>query len=146
MSAAENAGLFFLDTNILVYAQATEEPQKRPIAAALIAEALRTGRGTISTQVVQEFLHLATRHAAPAFAPDEAAEYLNKVLWPLCGHFPSRQFYERAVQIKATTGYTFYDALIVIAAVESGCRTLLTEDLQHGRTVQGVTILNPFSA
>ncbi len=145
MSVADNGGLFFLDTNIFVYAQTMSEPQKQPVAAALIVEALRTGRGMISSQVVQEFLHVATRHAAPVFGPDEATDYLTKVLWPLCGHFPSRQFYERALQIRATTGYSLYDALIVAAAVESGCRTLYSEDLQHGRQVQGLTILDPFA-
>lgn len=145
MSAADNGGLFFLDTNIFVYAQATNEPQKQPVAATLITDALLTGRGMISTQVVQEFLHVATRHAAPAFAPEETSEYLVKVLWPLCGHFPLRNFYDRALQIKATTGYSFYDALIVAAAVESGCRTLYSEDLQHGRKIGNLTILNPFA-
>jgi predicted nucleic acid-binding protein len=43
-------------------------------------------------------------------------------------------------------GYPFYDALILTAAIESGCRTLLTEDLQDGRIVQGITIRNPFPA
>ena len=42
------------------------------------------------------------------------------------------------------TGYTIYDALIVTAAIESGCNTLLTEDLQHGRVIQSVRIVNPF--
>jgi predicted nucleic acid-binding protein len=144
MNGGESGGLFFLDTNILVYAQATNEPRKQPIAAALIADALRTRRGIISTQVVQEFLNLATRHAAPVFSLPEAAEYLNKVLWPLCGHVPSREFYERALEIKTATGFAFYDTLIVTAAIESGCRTLLTEDLQHGHQVQGLTIVNPF--
>lgn len=144
MNGAENGGLFFLDTNILVYAQATNEPQKRSIAAALIADALRTRRGMISTQVVQEFLNLATRHASPVFSQPEADEYLNKVLWPLCVHFPSRGFYERALQIRMETGYAFYDALIVAAAIESGCRVLYTEDLQHGRVIQSVRVVNPF--
>ena len=144
MNAAEPAGLFFLDTNILVYAHAVEEPHKQAIAAGLIADALRTGRGLISTQVVQEFLNLATRHAAPVFSPDEAADYLDKVLWPLCSHVPSRDFYGRALQIRTMTGYTFYDALIVTAAIESGCRVLYTEDLQHDRVVQSVRVVNPF--
>lgn len=145
MSAGDNGGLFFLDTNILVYAQATNEPLKQPVAAALIAEALQTGRGIISTQVVQEFLHVAIRHARPAFAPDEATAYLNTVLWPLCGHTPSQPFYERALELRAMTGYSFYDVLIVAAALESGCRTLYSEDLQHSRVIQGLTILNPFA-
>ncbi|MCL4804676.1 MAG: PIN domain-containing protein [Anaerolineae bacterium] len=144
MNVAENGGLFFLDTNLFVYAQATNEPQKQPVAAVLIAEALRTGRGVISTQVIQEFLNVAIRKALPAFSPDEATDYLYKVLWPLCGHFPSRSFYERALQVRNATGYAFYDALIVTAAVESGCRTLYSEDLQHGRTIQGLSVVNPF--
>jgi predicted nucleic acid-binding protein len=146
MNAAEHTGLFFLDTNILVYAHAVDEPHKQAIAAGLIADALRTGRGLISTQVVQEFLNLATRRAAPVFSPDEAAEYLNKVLWPLVGHIPSREFYERALQIRTETGYSFYDALIVTAAVESGCRVLYTEDLQHDRVVRNMRVVNPFLA
>lgn len=145
MNGGDNGSLFFLDTNILVYALATNEPEKQPIAAALIEEALLTRRGYISTQVVQEFLNLATRRANPLFSNSETVEYLNKVLWPLCGHFPSNAFYERALQIRQETGYSFYDALIVAAAVQSGCKKLLTEDLQHGRKVQGVTILNPFA-
>ena len=94
MNGAENAGRFFLDTNILVYAHTVNEPHKQPVAAALIADALRTRRGVISTQVVQEFLNLATRHARPVFSLSEAAEYMSKVLWLLVGHVPSREFYE----------------------------------------------------
>lgn len=144
MNGTENGGLFFLDTNILVYAQSANEPQKQPIAAALITDALRTRRGLISTQVVQEFLNLATRHARPVFSLPEAAEYMSKVLWPLVTHVPSREFYEHALQIRTETGYSFYDALILTAAIESGCRVLYTEDLQHGRVIQTVRIVNPF--
>ncbi len=144
MNGGDNGGLFFLDTNILVYSLATNEPRKQPVAAALLQNALDTHRGFISTQVVQEFLNLATRRANPVFTRVEAVEYLNKILWPLCGHFPSHASYERALQIRLDTSYSFYDALIVTAAIESGCSTLLTEDLQHGRNVQGLTILNPF--
>ena len=145
MNGGERYGLFFLDTNILVYAQAANEPRKQPIAAALISDALRTRRGLISTQVVQEFLNVATRHATPVFSLDEATEYLNTVLWPLCNHVPSRPLYELALQIRAETGYTLYDALIVAAAVESGCRVLYSEDLQQDRVVRGVCVVNPFA-
>lgn len=144
MNGGNNGGLFFLDTNILVYSLSINEPQKQPVAASLIQNALDTHRGFISTQVVQEFLNLATRRASPVFSAVETVEYLNKVLWPLCGHFSSNAFYERALQIRLDTGYSFYDALIVAAAVQLDCKQLLSEDLQHGRTVQGITILNPF--
>lgn len=144
MNGVENGGLFFIDTNIIVYSLAANEPQKQPVAAALVQSALETQRGVISTQVIQEFLNLATRHARPIFSVKETAEYLNHVLWPLCRHFPSKTFYERALQLREETGYSFYDALIVAAAIQLGCAQLLTEDLQHGRTIQGVILRNPF--
>lgn len=145
MNGGENGGAFFLDTNILVYSLAVNEPLKQPVATRLIQRALDTQRGYISTQVVQEFLNLATRHANPVFAASETLEYLNKVLWPLCGHFPSHSAYEQALQIRLDTGYTFYDSLIVTAALQLGCKQLLTEDMQHGHKIQGLTILNPFA-
>ena len=144
MNDGKNGGLFFLDTNILIYALSINEPLKQPIAAALVEEALTTQRGVISTQVVQEFLNIATRRATPAFSATEAIKYLNGVLWPLCRHQPSQAFYEHALQIKEMTGFAFYDSLIVTAAVQLGCRRLMSEDMQHGRKVQDVTILNPF--
>lgn len=73
-------------------------------------------------------------------------ELFRAVLSPLCGQVPSRDFYERALQIRTATGYAFYDALIVTAAIESGCRVLYTEDLEHDRVVQSVRIVNPFLA
>ena len=74
----------------------------------------------------------------------DARDYLRSVLTPLCHHFPAISFYDRSLLIREETGFSFYDALIVAAAVESGCSMLLSEDLQHGRTVQGVAIFNPF--
>lgn len=136
--------LFFLDTNILVYAQAVDEPRKQPIASALLQEALLTERGCISTQVIQEFLNVATRRAVPAFSIAETSEYLHKVLWPLCRHFPSSLFYERALQLRSEISLSFYDALIVTAALQLGCKWLVTEDMQHGRVLQGLRIVNPF--
>lgn len=144
MSAAENQDYFFLDTNVLVYALDRSAPGKEPIAAKLIRDALETGRGIISAQVVQEFLNVAQRKFLRPMTLSERREFLQAVLEPLCHYFPSISSFEQAMQIAEETGYGFYDALILTAAIESGCRTLLTEDLQHGRAVQGVTIRNPF--
>ena len=144
MSVADEPGFFFLDTNILVYALDRNEPAKQRIAEQLIGDALGKRRGIISTQVVQEFISLALRKFERPMTVAECGEYLQAVLLPLCRHFPSISTCGRALLIVQETGYTFYDALILTAAIESGCHTLLTEDLQHGRVVQGVTILNPF--
>ena len=144
MNAANVRGRFFLDTNVLVYSFDQASPEKRQIAQSLIAEALRGQRGVISSQVVQEFLSLAQRKFACPMSVIEAREYLRSVLTPLCHHFPSANFYDHALLVQTETGFAFYDALIVAAAAEAGCSTLLSEDLQHGRTVQGVAIVNPF--
>ncbi len=74
----------------------------------------------------------------------DAQEYLKIVLLPLCQYYPSVTFYDRALLVKAETGYSFYDALVVTAAIESGCVALLSEDMQAGRNIHGVTIVNPF--
>jgi predicted nucleic acid-binding protein len=75
----------------------------------------------------------------------ESRDYMQVTLLPLCRHSPSALFYDRALLLKEATGFSFYDSLIVAAAVDTGCSTLLSEDLQDGRTVQGVKIVNPFT-
>jgi predicted nucleic acid-binding protein len=144
MNAADLTGLFFLDTNIFVYSFDSSVPDKQQLARQLIRDALLTQRGVISTQVVQEFLSLSSRKFAQPMSVEAAREYLRDVLMPLCQHFPSIEFYDRALLLKQETGFAFYDVLVVAAAVEIGCATLLTEDLQAGRTVHGVKIVNPF--
>lgn len=145
MSVAEPAGLYFLDTNIFVYSFDATEPVKQQTARQIVQAAMRTQRGVISTQVAQEFLNLALRKFAQPMTVSEAREYLKTVLLPLCRHFPSAAFYDRALLLKEETGYSWYDTLIVAAAVEAGCTTLLSEDMQSGRVVKGVTIRNPFT-
>ena len=144
MSAADEPGLFFLDTNILAYGFDRTAPQKQKVAEQLLADALETQRGVISTQVVQEFVNLALRKFAQPMSIAECREYLQKVMIPICRYYPSLSSYDRALHIVEETGYHIYDALILAAALESGCRTLYSEDLQHGRQLRGLTIVNPF--
>ena len=54
--------------------------------------------------------------------------------------------YKRALDLRARWQFSFYDALIVAAALTAGCTRLLTEDLQHGQQVEKLTILDPFLA
>lgn len=144
MNAADLSGFFFLDTNILVYSFDKTTVGKQTIARQLIRHGLQTQRGVISTQVVQEFLNLAIRKFVPPLSVIEAREYLNNTLMALCQHFPSIAFYEQALVIQVETGYSWYDALVITAAIEVNCTTLLSEDLHHGQIIRGLTILNPF--
>lgn len=144
MNAGDLSGFFFLDTNVLVYSFDKTVPAKQTIARQLIHHALQTQQGIISTQVVQEFLNLAIRKFSPPLSIPEAREYLKSTLMPLCQQFPSITFYDQTLFIQMETGYSWYDSLVVTAAIEAGCTTLLSEDMHHGQSIRGLTILNPF--
>ncbi len=134
----------FIDTNVFIYSFDEEQPKKRAKALSLIQGALSKRTGIISTQVVQEFLNVATRKFVKPLRESDARRYLQTVLAPLCEVYPSMQLYEAALGISTETGFSFYDCLIVAAAVSADCDTLLTEDLQHGRNIRGLSIINPF--
>ncbi len=144
MSAAEIDGYFFLDTNILIYALDEANPTKQQIAAQLVREAIVSGRGIISIQVLQEFLNDARSKFKQPMTIEQCRGHILNVLGPLCAQFPSMSTIDSALLLVEETGYHFYDALIVTAAIESGCHTLYSEDLQHGRKIGTLTILNPF--
>ena len=145
MNVANMPGMYFLDTNILVYSFDSTAPTKQEIARDLIQNALKSQRGIISSQIVQEFLNVALWKFARPMNVSDARQYMSAVLLPMCGHYPSMAYYDLALLVKEETGFSFYDSLVVTAAIELGCHTLVTEDMQSGRTVRGVTILNPFA-
>ena len=136
----------FLDTNVLVYCFQPGEPAKQQPAQELVDRALSDGTGAISTQVVQEFLNLATRKFAQAFTGDDLRAYLDAVLALLCRVFPDAALFRVALELKKETGYGFYDSLIVAGALRADCTTLYSEDLQDGRANRGLVIENPFRA
>jgi len=135
---------FFLDTNIFVYSFDSRNPAKQKKAQALIDKALTGHVGLVSYQVVQEFLHVAMRKFEKPFSPQECRAYLDQVLSPLCDVLPSMNLYRQALDVKEESGFGFYDSLIVASAVQGGCKTLYTEDLQNGQSIAGLTIQNPF--
>ena len=137
-------GKFFLDTNIFVYTFDSSSPDKQRKARQLVADALTSQQGVISFQVVQEFLNVASRKFAKPLKLTDCQKYLEQVLAPLCEIFPSIDLYKRALEIAEQSGYTFYDSLILEAALESRCKTLYSEDFQHQRVIQNMRIINPF--
>jgi predicted nucleic acid-binding protein len=139
MSAAD-----FLDTNVLVYMFDRQAPAKQATAKQLVSDALTTGSGVISFQVVQESLNTLTRKARVVMTPADARVFLQDVLVPLWHVHPTAALYDRALQVQAKQGFSFYDSAIVAAALEAGCRRLLTEDLQHGQKVGSLRVENPF--
>jgi len=135
---------YFLDTNIFVYSFDGSQPQKRKRALGLIEEALSGQVGLISSQVVQEFLNVALQKFVQPMSPADASNYLDEVLLPLCQVFPSEALFHGALAVKLRWRYSFYDSLILAAALQSGTRFLYTEDFQHGQTVEHLRIVDPF--
>lgn len=135
---------FFLDTNIFVYSFSTTDPGKRDRSRTLIAEAIETGQGIISSQVVQEFLNVASRKFKTPLKPADCRRYLETVLNPLCRVYPSIELYKEALSVMERWGFGFYDSLIVSAALASRCRILYTEDLSDSQEIRDLKIVNPF--
>jgi predicted nucleic acid-binding protein len=136
---------FFLDTNVIVYSFDQANPAKRDRAKALIARALESGDGVVSSQVLQEFLNVALKKWKPALSTPDAREFLTSVMIPLCEVYPGPAYYEGALEIKERSGFSFYDSLILQAAREARCRIVYSEDMQHGFKLFDLTIVNPFA-
>ena len=138
-------GLYFIDTNILIYTFDNSAPEKQRLARQIVSQALKSQRGVISTQVVQEFLNVAQRKFSRPLNVTDCREYLKSVLSTLCRQTPSIRFYDQVLLLREELTVSFYDSMIIQAAIELGCSTLLTEDMQSGRNIRGLKIINPFS-
>ena len=111
---------YFIDTNIFVYSFDNRQPAKKQRAQILIQQALETGSGIISTQVMQEFLNVARQKFATPLTIADSRAYLRLVLNPLCQIYPNLLLYESCLDIQAETRYSFYDSLIIAAAAQGG--------------------------
>lgn len=135
---------YFLDTNIFVYTFDNSASQKQKIAQELVKHALDKKMGVISFQVIQEFLNVATKKFTSPLSCEEAKLYLDTVLKPLCEVFVDFDLYQSALDIKKVAHFSFYDSLILSAALKSECKILYSEDLNNGQLITGLKIKNPF--
>jgi predicted nucleic acid-binding protein len=137
-------GKFFLDTNVFVYLFDTTAPAKAKKAARLVRDAVDTGKGIVSYQVVQEFFNVALRRFAHPMSGAEAEQYLITVFRPLLAVHSSPALYVEALRVAGKHRFAWYDSIIVASALESQCDTLYSEDFQHGRQIEGLRMENPF--
>ena len=137
-------GPFFVDTNILVYARDESESEKQPQARQWLEFLWKTHQGRISTQVLQEYYQVVTRRLRPGLQRDIAREDIRDLMsWrPIA---VDRQVMEQAWAAEDRFQLSWWDALIVGAARQLRCRYLLTEDLQDGQDLNGLTIVDPFN-
>jgi predicted nucleic acid-binding protein len=134
-------GPCFVDTNVLVYADDARDAVKREKARDLLRRLLRERAGKLSLQVLQEFFAAATQKlgmsALDARGRIEVFSYLDVVKLDVGDVLA-------AVDLHRLHALSIWDALVVRAAMMSGCRTLYTEDLQHGRRFEGLQVVDPF--
>jgi predicted nucleic acid-binding protein len=128
----------FFDTNVLIYAVAKNDPR------ALKAEALLASGGMISVQSLNEFVSVARRKLGMSWK--EVRDFLDLICILCLKPVPiSIDTHKVALAIAERYGYSIYDALVASAALEAGCRTLYSEDLQDGQIIhRQLTIRNPF--
>ncbi len=134
----------FLDTNIFVYSFLSEESYKKESARSLIKESLKSHNGIISYQVIQEFSNVAFKGSVTPVNGNDIKLYIEKILLPLCSVWNSFELINGAIDIKERWQYSFYDSLIVAAALEAKCNKLFSEDLQHDQKIFSLEIINPF--
>jgi predicted nucleic acid-binding protein len=134
--------LHFLDTNILLYSISRDptETTKHARAVALID----AGDNALSVQVLQEFYVQATRPTRPDPLPHDIAAGLIRTWLRFKVQEISVPIMTGALEIRAAHRLSYWDATIVAAARALGCQKLYSEDMSHGREVDGVTIINPF--
>src|SRR5512143_3416498 len=127
-------GLSFLDSNILIYTDDHGSPAKQRVALGLIERCKKHDRGVLSTQVLQEYFTITTRKLGV-----DLKIARRKV--ELFGQFhlvaTGLDDILAAIALHRLHAFPFWDALIVRSALVSGCRTLYSEDFQHGRRIEG---------
>jgi len=138
--------LAFIDTNLLIYRRDPREPEKQRIAFAWIAALGRRRLGRLSWQVLQEFYEVATRKLASFGVTADLARLDVRLLSQWNPPEPDLAHFESAWSLADRHGFSWWDALIVAAALRQECTLLLSEDLQHNLVVDNrLTIINPFA-
>jgi predicted nucleic acid-binding protein len=134
----------FIDTNVFIYQLDTRDARKHAIAERIVSEALAAENACVSFQVIQECLNTMLRKAEITLDAAATRAYLDTVLAPLHRVASSLELYRKALDLQQRWKFSFYDSLIVAAALQAGCKRLLSEDLQHGQRIESLRIENPF--
>ncbi len=136
-------GRIFVDTNILIYGHDLDAGVKHETAAALLRQLWEEETGVLSTQVIQEFYVNVTRKIPHPLSPNQTRGLIETYFaWPIIVNGSGTIL--RASEIEERYRLSFWDALIIAAAVEGRADQIVTEDLKAGETIEGIQIVNPF--
>jgi predicted nucleic acid-binding protein len=134
----------FVDTNVFLYARDASQPTRQPVAAVWLAQLWRERTGRTSIQVLSEYYVNATRKLRPGLPADEAWDDVRALMaWrpqPL-----DATVIETGRDLERRYRLSWWDSLVVAAAQLQGCALLLSEDLQDGIVLGGVTVRSPFT-
>lgn len=132
----------FIDTNVLVYTDDKDYPDKQRTALALVGRCRREKKGVVSGQILQEYFSVATRKLkVPVETARRKIEFFARFQVVLV----SVEDVLAAIDLHRLNGFSFWDALVIRAALRSGCSVLYSEDLQAGQRFEGIEIVNPFA-
>jgi predicted nucleic acid-binding protein len=138
-----NGDKIFVDTNILIYAYDVSAGVKHDTAARILTELWDSGRGVLSTQVLQEFFLSITRKIPKPIKEHLATNIVQDLLrWDLVVNDGDSIL--EASRLVSRYRFSFWDCLIIQAALKSGCDILLSEDLSDGQVIESTRIHNPF--
>lgn len=132
----------FVDANVLIYANDSRDAVKQEKALTCIGELMRNRNGVLSTQVIQEYAHVALgklqQRQDVVLRQLVLLEALETVLI-----VPA--LIRRGIEIKAAYGIGFWDSIIISAAEQANCSLILSEDFNTGQFYSGIEVVNPFS-
>jgi predicted nucleic acid-binding protein len=133
----------FVDTNIIVYSLDVTAGTKNLRARELMARLWEDRTGAVSVQIFQEFYVTITRKVRAPVTPRRAVEIIEDLSgWMV--HEPKTADIVAAAQLSVRHQISFWDAMVVRSALETGSEIIWTEDLQHGQKIESVEIRNPF--
>jgi predicted nucleic acid-binding protein len=134
----------FLDTNIIVYAHDRSSGEKNATAKEIMGHLWKSKKGVISVQVLQEFFVCVTQKIPNPLKTNNARmilEYLST--WEVVVN--DKHITMQAIDLQEKFKFSFWDSLIIQAAVQGQAKILLSEDLPNGQVVMGTKVLNPFA-
>jgi len=134
----------FLDTNIIVYAHDRSSGEKHAVAKEIMDHLWESRQGVISVQVLQEFFVCVTKKIVKPILIKDARvllEYLSN--WEVVAN--DKYITLKAIDLLEKYRFSFWDSLIIQAAIQSQSHVLFSEDLPDGQVITGTKILNPFT-
>jgi len=138
--------MIFFDTNVLVYLFDADAPEKQAQARELVKQHTLAGDASISTQVLQEFYVTVTRKLTKPLEPSHAYRSVQNFTATFSIIQLDADLILLAIKRSQKDLVSFWDALIIQAALREKATLLYTEDLQDGREIEGLLIKNPFKS